>query len=68
MRQVLKNEEVRVNYHFVARATRVDDVTGLFASQPLLEGVLITENGRKSETLIGIATRWDIMLRAPHGR
>lgn len=64
VKQALKNEEKRVNYHFVGRTTRVDDVRSLFASQPLLEGVLITQGGRESEALIGIATRWD-MLRYP---
>jgi hypothetical protein len=31
-------------------------------SGPLLEAVLITHNGRDSEDLIGIATRWDVFL------
>ena len=59
--QVLQNEEKRVNYYFVARDMRLDDVRGLFASHELLEAVLITANGKESEKLLGIATRWDII-------
>ena len=59
--QVLQNEEECKNYCFVARDVRVDDVSGLFASQALLEAVLITATGKESEELLGIATRWDII-------
>ncbi len=61
VKQVLQNEEKRKNYHFVARDTRVDDVSGLFKSQELLEAVLITASGKESEKLLGIATRWDMI-------
>jgi predicted transcriptional regulator len=61
VRQVLRNEEKRKNYQFVARDTLVDDVSGLFESQELLEAVLITASGRESEKLLGIATRWDMI-------
>lgn len=62
VKSVLRSEVKRVNCHFVARDTRVDDVSGLFSSGPLLEAVLITHSGRDSEVLIGIATRWDVLL------
>jgi CBS domain-containing protein len=59
--QVLRNEEERRNYHFVPRDVRVDDVSALFAKQALLEAALITTNGKETEKLLGIATRWDIL-------
>jgi predicted transcriptional regulator len=59
--RVLRNEERRKNYHFVARNLRVDDVSALFAKEALLEAVLITANGKETEKLLGIATRWDIL-------
>jgi hypothetical protein len=59
--QVLQNEEERKNYCFVAPNMRVDDVCSLFASNSLLEAVLITASGKESEALQGIVTRWDII-------
>jgi hypothetical protein len=32
-----------------------------FAKQPLLEALLITETGKRTERLVGLATRWDIL-------
>ncbi len=61
VREVLQNEEKRINYHFVPRDMPVDEVKGLFASHELLEAVLVTESGKDSEKLMGIATRWDII-------
>jgi predicted transcriptional regulator len=58
---VLKSDENRKNWKFVSRTVRVDDVRGLFASQPVLEAVLITANGNQTEKLLGIATRWDVL-------
>jgi hypothetical protein len=62
--QVLRNEEKRGNYHFALRDTRVEDLSSLFAKQPLLEAVLITTNGKETEKLLGVATRWDILQLA----
>ena len=59
--QVLQNEEERKNHQFVRQDMRVDDVTALFAKQALLEAVLVTPNGDETESLLGIATRWDIL-------
>jgi len=59
--RVIKNEEKRGNYQFVARNMHVDDLVGHFASHNLLEAVLITANGKETEALLGIATRWDII-------
>ena len=59
VKEVLKSEEARRNYHFVGRDFRVDDLRGLFVLQELLEAVLITASGKETEALLGIATRWD---------
>jgi len=64
IKQVLENEEKRKNYHFVAHDSRVDDVSHLFVSQEFLEAVLITQSGKESEALLGIATRWDMIQLA----
>lgn len=64
VRTVLKEEEPRKNYLFVPRDSSVDEVTSEFAHRPLLEVVLITQNGRSSERLLGLATRWDILKAA----
>jgi predicted transcriptional regulator len=61
VKQVLRNEEKRKTYHFVGRDTHVDDVRGLFSSHEILEAVFITANGKESEGLLGIATRWDML-------
>jgi predicted transcriptional regulator len=61
VREVLQNEEERINYLFVSRDTPVDEVRVLFGSHEMLEAVLVTASGRKSEKLLGIATRWDII-------
>jgi predicted transcriptional regulator len=60
VKEVLGREERRPNYCFVARDTRVDDVRALFETRDLLEAALVTEHGKESETLLGIATRWDV--------
>jgi len=62
--QVLQNEEERKNHQFVRHDMRVDDVTALFAKQALLEAVLVTASGDETESLLGIATRWDILQLA----
>ncbi len=59
--EVLQNEEERKNHQFVRHDMRVDDVTALFAKQTLLEAVLVTASGDETESLLGIATRWDIL-------
>lgn len=61
VKEVLENEEVRKNCNFVAKDTRVDTIVGLFASEEMLEAVLVTSNGTESEKLLGISTRWDII-------
>lgn len=59
--RVLQNEEHLQNYAFLCPSARVDEVRERFASEALLEAVLITPNGEVSEKLSGIATRWDML-------
>ena len=59
---VLQSEEARKNHQFVPGDMRVDEVSALFAKQALLEAVLVTASGKQTEDLLGIATRWDILL------
>jgi predicted transcriptional regulator len=61
VKEVISNESERTNFHFVAGLMRVDYVSSLFANNPLLEAVLITANGKDTEALLGIATRWDLI-------
>jgi predicted transcriptional regulator len=59
----LKNEEKRKNWSFIPRNMTFDELKEAFATNSLLEATLITENGDSSETLLGIATRWDILQK-----
>jgi len=59
---VVKEEETSKNVAFVARATPVDVVLRLFSDSPLLEAMLITNIGRKTESPLGIITRWDVVM------
>lgn len=59
--QLLVAEEGGDNYAFCHRNTPIDELLVLFARKPLVEAILITENGKKHEKLIGIVTRWDIL-------
>lgn len=57
---VLLREETRSNYKFVARNRTVLDAVSMFSRQTLLEAVLITEDGKRDQELLGIITRWDV--------
>ncbi|WP_416673605.1 CBS domain-containing protein [Egbenema bharatensis] len=59
--KLLPEEEIRTNCSFIARDISVDEVIEQFSDNLFLEAVLITQNGKKSEKLLGIATRWDIL-------
>ena len=37
------------------------ELMALFAETELLEAALITQNGKRSEKLMGIVTRWDVV-------
>jgi predicted transcriptional regulator len=58
---VLPEEEVRTNCSFIVRDKSVDEVVEQFSDNLFLEAVLITQNGKESKKLLGIATRWDIL-------
>jgi predicted transcriptional regulator len=58
---VIPEEEKRGNWQFVPREETVEAVRELFAKEELLEAVLITHSGNPQESLLGIATRWDII-------
>jgi predicted transcriptional regulator len=59
--QVMNIDARRENFQFVSSDTTVDDVATQFAEFPLLEAVLVTANGKDTEELLGMATRWDIL-------
>ena len=61
VKQVLPEEEKRPNWLFVARDRTVDEVKMHFREKELLEAVLITQTGNRTEQPLGIATRWDIL-------
>ncbi len=61
VKEVLSQENEERNFRFVPRDMRVDDIRGLFSTQPVLEAVLVTASSKDSEALLGIATRWNIM-------
>jgi predicted transcriptional regulator len=58
---VLNIDAQRENFQVVSSDTPVDDVATQFAKFPLLEAVLVTANGKDTEELLGIATRWDVL-------
>ncbi len=62
--ETLKYGEERLIYKFVAADLNIAEVVKIFnrvqKSDKKLEGILITENGRNNEELLGIITKWDI--------
>jgi predicted transcriptional regulator len=56
-----QEEDAKTNWVFVRGSETVDRLRQLFAEREMLEAVLITESGRQSEKLLGIATRWDML-------
>ena len=61
IKDLLSEEEARSNCSFIARDTSVDEVIEQFSDNLSLEAALITQNGKESQRLLGIATRWDIL-------
>ena len=59
--QLLRREETNKTCAFVAATEEVRSVRGMFANQPLLEAVLITDNANSRPPLKGIITRWDML-------
>jgi len=75
---VLIQEAKRRNCEFVAGSTTIEKLVAMFSINLELEAVLITEHGKRSEPLQGIATTWDIIalkrvdriehIKAPKGK
>ena len=61
VRYVLAREESRANYFFAPRDEPVEKIVFSFHENTFLEAVLFTEHGGKTEKLLGIATRADIL-------
>lgn len=65
LKEVLSNEEETYNYKFVNRNTNVYEIEDLFKdtlhNKRFLDALLITENGRETEKLLGIITTWDVI-------
>jgi CBS domain-containing protein len=55
------NEEHRKNCEFIPRNSSMIETESHFERNPLLEALLVTENGKTNEKLLGIITRWDIL-------
>jgi predicted transcriptional regulator len=62
--EVLQSEEYRINYQLISRNDSVDEAFAHFARNPLLEAVLITDAGKKEQKLLGIITRWDVLVHS----
>lgn len=55
-------EEQQQNYAFISRKSSVYDAKEGFENQgQQIDAMLITENGKKSEKLMGIITSWDVL-------
>lgn len=61
VKDALRQEEKRPYFLFVSKQTPVDNVVEKFTSNPELEVVLITANGKRTEKLLGIITTFDIV-------
>jgi predicted transcriptional regulator len=59
--QLLREEEQRNNCAFIGPDVPVAAVRSMYLEEEMLEAVLITENGQRSESLLGIITRWDML-------
>jgi len=60
VKDALRQEEKRPYFLFVSKQTIVGDVVEKFMSNPELEIVLITANGKRTEKLLGIITTYDV--------
>jgi hypothetical protein len=68
VRRVMKEQEPERKQSILAFA-RVDDaeveVVSRFATSPLLEVILLTQDGRPAVELMGIITQWDAARYSP---
>ncbi len=61
VRLVVREEETAKNVDFLRSDATVEDVIEAFRGNPLLEAVLFTSSGRRQESLLGVATQWDVL-------
>ena len=59
--ELLREEELRDNCHFVHGKVTIEEARRMFREHGALEAVLITENGQRTEPPLGIVTRWDML-------
>ena len=59
--ELLREEEQRNNCAFIGPDVTVAAVRSMYLEEEMLEAVLITENGQRSESPLGIITRWDML-------
>jgi predicted transcriptional regulator len=59
--ELLREEEQRNNCAFIHPDLTTDALRSMFRDQDMLEAVLITENGQRTESPLGIVTRWDML-------
>lgn len=64
VKEVLWEEEPRQNYRFIAKNVMMLDAQYQFREQVQLEALLITQNGKAGEGLMGIVTRSDVIITA----
>ncbi len=57
---LLRFGEARRNFEFIGRDLPVREAAFLFAENSQLEALLMTEHGKPHQTLLGIATQWDV--------
>lgn len=66
IKDILDKDEKRQNYRFVSRKQSIFEVDDYFGD-PLMEALFVTENGKKSETILGIITGWDVLSHQING-
>lgn len=60
VKEILPEEEKRTNCRFVAKDVTCDDLRTAYFENEALEAILITDTGKKSESPLGMVTRWDV--------
>ncbi|WP_316571417.1 CBS domain-containing protein [Neobacillus sp. YIM B06451] len=65
LESILDCEENKDNFHFISRNTTVIEAEEIFkdffANGSKIDALLITHNGKSTESLLGIITTWDII-------
>lgn len=63
--EILKYEEATENYRFISRDTTIYEAEDIFKNQvhreERIDAILITENGKTNEKLLGMISTWDII-------